>query len=219
MEAVHGEGRGLYIWGRSVHNVRIERLWTDITAQIGATWANLFTLLEVHHGLDINNVSHIWLLYYTFLHQINTQLCFFSEAWNQHQISIRDGPNCSPADMFGFDMHVHGVRGTDPNPMTPEELEIFGVDWEALHDDTLLESQQENNPPDKASTSWIGRLGPPERLNEVPVDPPVGPFTSAELQMLEEAVGHLAGAVEDATAANLWTQALIAARRIRGDLF
>ncbi|KAJ7456996.1 hypothetical protein FB451DRAFT_1341984 [Mycena latifolia] len=155
---------------RSVHNVRIERLWADVTAQIGATWADLFTVLEIRHGLDINNVYHIWLLHYLFLRQINNQLRFFMEAWNQHQIQIRDGPNRSPVDMFGFNMIVHGVRGTNILPeeqMSADELEVYGVDWEALHDDNLLESRQENNPPDEGSTSWIGRQGPPERLNEL----------------------------------------------------
>ncbi|KAJ6463632.1 hypothetical protein C8R47DRAFT_992590 [Mycena vitilis] len=37
----------------SVHNVRIERLWVDITVQLGATWSERFTILELRHGLDI----------------------------------------------------------------------------------------------------------------------------------------------------------------------
>ncbi|KAJ6537538.1 hypothetical protein DFH09DRAFT_930763 [Mycena vulgaris] len=222
MEAFHGEGRGSYLWGRSVHNVRIERLWADVTAKIGAIWAELFTVLEIRHGLDINNIHHIWLLHYLFLHQINEQLRFFMEAWNQHQIRIRDGPNRSPADMFGFDMLVHGVRGTDPlseEHMSAEELEVYGVDWEGLHDDDLLESRQENNPPDEGSTSWIGRLGPPERLNEVSLEPPTGPFSADEIAILETTIGHLAGAVDDAAVANLWTEGLIVARSLRSDLF
>ncbi|KAJ7106351.1 hypothetical protein C8R44DRAFT_745419 [Mycena epipterygia] len=107
-----------------------EHLWADITAQIGATWADLFTILE-----------------------INDQLRFFMESWNHHQLRIRDGPNRSPAYIFGFDM----MRGTDPmveQPMSEEEMEVFGVDWEeALHDDDVLDSRQDNNPPNEGSSS------------------------------------------------------------------
>lgn len=97
---------------RSVHNVRIERLWVDVTAQVGASWAEAFTQLELHHGLDINNTHHIWLLHLLFLPAINQQLTFFAESWNQHRIQIRNGPNHSPADLFSFDMLVHGIQGS-----------------------------------------------------------------------------------------------------------
>jgi hypothetical protein len=111
---------------RSVHNVRIERLWVDVTAQVGAFWADIFTELELRYGLDINNIHHIWLLHHLFLRLINQQLTFFAESWNQHRIQIRDGPNRSPADMFGFDMLVHGVRGDQlpDEDLTEEELEM-----------------------------------------------------------------------------------------------
>ncbi|KAJ7092053.1 hypothetical protein B0H15DRAFT_777894 [Mycena belliarum] len=218
--------------GESVHNVRIERLWGDVTAQVGASWADMFTMLEMHHGLNINNVHHIWLLHYLFLHQINEQLRFFMEAWNQHRIQIRrgTGPNRSPADMFGFDMLVHGVRGSvvpgvqellpeDAAPMSEEDMEVFGVDWEALRDDNILEWREENNPIDEGSTSWLGRRGPPANLNEITVEPPEGPFSAAEMQALEAALLPLAGAVDDAGVANLWTEGLSVARHMRGDLF
>src|SRR5437016_4669654 len=70
---------------RSIHNVRIERLWVDVTAQVGATWANLFTILELRHGLNINNSNHIWLLHFLFLPTINQDLTFFAESWNHHR--------------------------------------------------------------------------------------------------------------------------------------
>ncbi|KAF8218161.1 hypothetical protein K438DRAFT_19621 [Mycena galopus ATCC 62051] len=87
-----GTRRGSYIWERSVHNVRIEQLWVNVTAQVGATWDNHFTRLEVWYGLDINNVAHIWLLHLLFLGTINTQLPFFAESWNQHCILMELRP-------------------------------------------------------------------------------------------------------------------------------
>ncbi|KAJ7036875.1 hypothetical protein C8F04DRAFT_1220836 [Mycena alexandri] len=96
MEEHCGARWGSYIWGRSIHNVRIERLWVDVTAQVGATWSKNFTMLELHHGLDINN----------------------------HQIQIRNGHNRSPADMFYFDTLVHGAHGHAlAADLSEEELE------------------------------------------------------------------------------------------------
>ncbi|KAJ7120403.1 hypothetical protein C8R44DRAFT_623637 [Mycena epipterygia] len=161
--------------GKSIHNVRIKRLWVNVTAQVGATWSNHFTVFEFHHGLDVNNVNHIWLLHHIFLPTINDQLTFFAQSWNEHKIQIRDGPNRSPADLFGFDTLVHGARGHAlVDELPEEELEVYGVNWEGLHDDALLQSQRNNNRAESGWNSWIGRTGPPEHLNEVPIESPTG---------------------------------------------
>jgi hypothetical protein len=81
------------VYSRSVHNVHIEQLWVDFMAQIGATWADYFTILELCHGLNINNINHIWLFHLLFLTTINQQLSFFAESWNQHHLQIHNGPN------------------------------------------------------------------------------------------------------------------------------
>ena len=145
-------------------------------------------MLELRHGLDINNVHHIWLLHHLFLQLINQQLAFFAESWNQHRIQIRDGPNRSPADMFCFDMLVHGVRGDQlpEDNLTEEEQEAYGVDWEGLHDEQLLTSQRVNNPISEGSDSWVGRVGPLDHLNEVSVNPPVGPLLLHEVDALDQ---------------------------------
>ncbi|KZT34556.1 hypothetical protein SISSUDRAFT_991708 [Sistotremastrum suecicum HHB10207 ss-3] len=185
MESARGEGRGSYIWGRSVHNVRIERLWVDVTVQVGAKWADFFTDLEMHHGLNINNVDHIWLLHIIFLPIINAELQFFAESWNEHKIDSRTGPRRSPWDMFVFDMLVHGVRG-DPlhaeqqESLSQAELEVYGVDWPALHQQNVRDAQALNNPRDEGHTSWIGQQGPPPQLGGVELEPPAGSINASD---------------------------------------
>lgn len=195
---------------RSIHNVRIERLWVDVTAKVGAKWAEFFTRLELRHGLDINNPNHIWLLHHIFLGDINTELAFFAETWNQHKIQLRRGPNRSPADMFGFDMYVRGIRGDQlpEEELDEEELEVYGVDWAGLQEDNLVTSQLGNNSVREGSSSWVGRVGPPSDLNEVAVHPPP---ELLEREYILQLHAHLASYMTTSdydTLSRRWRQAL-----------
>ncbi|KAF8122633.1 hypothetical protein K438DRAFT_1913379 [Mycena galopus ATCC 62051] len=198
--------------GESVHNVRIERLWVDVTAQVSATWGDHFTLLEVRYGLDINNVAHIWLLHFLFLGTINTQLTFFAESWNQHRIQIQNGPNRSPTDMFVFDMYVNGVRGNqlpqEEEDLGEDELEVYGIDWQA-----------QNNSSTEGSSSSVGRTGPPPDLSQVIVQPPVGTLTEQEATNLYNSFSHLIGSAHDGDIILLWNQALAHVRVLYPDVF
>ncbi len=201
---------------RSVHNIRIERLWVDVTAQVGATWANMFTTLELRHGLDINNENHIWLLHLIFLPTINASLRFFAESWNEHQIQIRGGPNRSPSDMFYFDMLVHGIRGESlTDMMDHDELEAYGIDWEALQDDSIRQSQLDNNGIQEGETSWIGNIGPPTDLSEVVVQSPSSPFDAEDAeQVIYHSAEQWLGQADDDSVFNAWMHTLAAARQI-----
>ena len=202
----------ILLYNRSVHNIRIERLWVDITAQIGSSWADAFTELELIHGLDINNSNHIWLLHHLFLPTLNEQLRFFAEAWNHHQIRIRNGPSRSPIDMFGFDMLVHGVRGDqlpqDANPsLTEEEIEVYGIDWAALQDDHILRSVRAHSS-NEGSTLWVGNNGPPAHLNEVSLDGPIIPETFGVADFDQEMTRWAALQTEQVTITSTWIYAL-----------
>ncbi|ESK80834.1 hypothetical protein Moror_4307 [Moniliophthora roreri MCA 2997] len=167
-------------------------------------WYDHFIELELHHGLDINNENHIWLLHHLFLPVINSHLAFWAESWNMHQITMRGQPNCSLDDMFGFDML---------------ELEVFGVDWEELDDDDLLRSLCQNYAHDGA-TSWIGRCGPPPTVNEVPVDPPaLGSSTDHLVAQLTERLAHIHHGPERENVLMLWSQGLAVARVCLPELF
>jgi len=205
-----------------VHNVCIERLWVDVTAQIGATWAHHFCDLELRYGLNINNPSHLWLPHHLFLPAINSNLTMFAEAWNEHKIQIRGASNRSPSDMFGFDMLVYGARGDqlphEPN-MDDEEMEVFGIDWEALRDENVLSSQRENNGQQEEAESWLGRIGPPPHLNEVHVNSPDAPLSPAEIQSIDNAVYLWMGSREDDSIIQTWIHGLATARHLRANFF
>ncbi|KAJ3976241.1 hypothetical protein EV361DRAFT_790771 [Lentinula raphanica] len=223
MEHVRGAGRGSYIWGRSVHNVRIERLWVDVSNYISQDWNNFFTRLDGHH-LDTSNQNHIWLLQHLFLEAINNSLAFWAEGWNSHRITQgRDsnGPNRSPEDMWGFDMLVHGMRGDslDQHRMTDEELEVFGVDWDGLQDNLLLDSLRSNYAHEEGTSTWLGRHGPPENLNEVQVDPPSGPLTMEEIQGLDILTGPTSNVFGEENIVQLWCTAIIYCHNLYPEIF
>ena len=173
-------------------------------------------MLELRHGLDINNPNHIWLLHLIFLPTINASLQFFSESWNEHQIQIRGAPNRSPSDMFYFDMLVRGVRGESlADMMDHDELEVYGIDWEALQDDNIHQSQLNNNDNQEGETSWIGNTGPPADLSEVLVHSPDSPF---DIEDAEEIIYHSVeqwlGRTDDNSISLAWMYALATARQM-----
>jgi hypothetical protein len=91
-------------------------------------------------------------------------------------------------------------------------LEVYGVDWEGLLDDGLLQSQINNNSAGEEWTSWVGRVGPPEHLNEVAVDPPLRPLTEAQIEALDQALGPWPERPTDEFMTSRWRTALAYAR-------
>ena len=62
--------------------------------------------------------------------------------------------------MFGFDMLVHSVRGDQlpEEELNEAELEVYGVDWEALRDKWLLQSQGITTFKKRAGIPGLGAL-------------------------------------------------------------
>ncbi|KAJ7590054.1 hypothetical protein C8J56DRAFT_766185, partial [Mycena floridula] len=152
MEQIRGLDHGSYIWGQSVHNIWIERLWVDVTQAFGGKWKSFFIYLEINHGLNRDLNSHIWLLHHLFLHHINEDIRVFICGWNYHTVVHRVDQHQSPVQMYTLGVIRHGQRGvfaplvdTDPDLVDPEEIDAYGIDEAELVDRDLCQHHREQN--------------------------------------------------------------------------
>ncbi|KAF9535236.1 hypothetical protein CPB83DRAFT_746078, partial [Crepidotus variabilis] len=186
-----GEGRGSYIFGMSIHNTRIERLWFDVTRGFGQVWKNFFMDLEVHHGLNPRNPMHIWLLHHLFLTAIRADAEMWVEAWNSHTMQLPRGQtNAKPREMFVFSMVENGPRGFAIDEAEEEgDFSAYGVDWDTINDPPLMAHFHEQNP-EEAETPELENPRPflpnaPSRMNQVLCEAPNCPFPDNYVRMLD----------------------------------
>lgn len=176
---------------RSVHNVRIERLWRDLTTGFGSKWKLFFQKLELYDKLCPDSDDHIWLLHFLFLSAINSDAIAWAEAWNSHVLTIRGERQRSPKDMFVFGMIQNGVRGFDTlNPDGDndivEDLDAYGIDWDDYDEHAILAHHTAENRPDVD----VSDLNPfkshyPHHLSHVEVEEAHGSLNPQQLHYLQ----------------------------------
>ncbi|KAJ8079861.1 hypothetical protein PM082_016686 [Marasmius tenuissimus] len=187
---------------RSVHNIRIERLWRDVTLGFGAKWKFFFQELEVHDGLNVNNNTHIWLLQHLFLPSINEDALAWAEAWNRHPLTLRHQRSQSPVELFTFGMMENGLRGMDSimnieddhlvgSLASQEDRDGYGVDWEDMEDPAVLAHHNNSNLMDSEDSTNPFTTHIPDHFSHVEVQSPDCPLTTDQLQLLHSHLDSL----------------------------
>jgi hypothetical protein len=208
---------------RSVHNTRIERLWYDVTHSFGHKWKLFFLELELHHHLNPQIPSHIWLLHHLFLHCINEDAQEWAQSWNSHPLEIRGERNRSPHDIFLFSMIQDGPRGIQRLLTALDEdvddLSAYGVDWEDMEDAVVMNHLLDQNPQDWDDENPFTTA--PSSLSEVICEPPNCPFTSAQVDYLDRqlALRVDVGSRNMNTRRLVWLRALELCHEIFGNNF
>lgn len=226
MEEVRGIEHGSYIWGRyacpnldaietigdsdiyrSVHNIRIKRLWVDVMNGLGLKWKEFFQTLEASDGLDANNSAHLWLLHKIFLPMINEEAEQWAAAWNHHIISRTGEHHLSPHALFLQGTIERGQRSLFLVEEDIGNIEEYGVDWHDLDNQRIRAHHDVNNPneadqPDHSP--FI--LNHPEQLSHVEVPDTSSPFAN---QLQDEEFHRHLQPILDRTHANMQSRRLL----------
>lgn len=107
MVLLRGLNRASFMWGSSVFNTRIERMWVEVGKRFVRAWRAFFTRLECLHLLGRKKKGHLWLLQYLFLDSININCNNITAEWNSHPIGGMGGnksPNVRRSIIKCFDM-------------------------------------------------------------------------------------------------------------------
>ena len=164
-----------------------------MTEGFGRQWKDFFYGLETHHGLDVEDPSHIWLLHWLFLPAINEDATAWASTWNSHKIQLEGERRSSPQQLYLKSYLNNGIKGLPANLRQPEgntggdgepeDYSTYGIDWEAMNSSHLMYHHHTNNLEEEAGSPFHQH---PAWINEVVCKPPNCPLTEDQVERFEE---------------------------------
>ncbi|KAG6914284.1 hypothetical protein DXG01_001300 [Tephrocybe rancida] len=124
-----GAAHRAYLRGRSIHNVRIERLWRDVRRYALEFFRQIFLHLEQSGLLDMEEPAHRIVLYLVYEPQVQKQLDKTVASWNFHK--LRTARNLTPIALWELsrqDAITQGYWTGDPGDHADKVDELYGVD-------------------------------------------------------------------------------------------
>lgn len=119
-------------------------------------------------------------------------------------------------------MLTQGVRG-DELPQEEEiaeaDLELYGVDWEGLGDDQILQSNEENNMEEPGVIQQAEQFVQPQHLNRVSLESPDHPFSDDQVVWLSGQLAQYQDMQNREHVLQAWGDGLVYARMLDPDRF